>query len=71
MYNPQGMAVDVTYLYWTDWGSFGTVMRVPVGGGTPTTIAAGQGKPTYLAVDAAGVYWTNLSNGGTVMMLAK
>jgi hypothetical protein len=41
-------------------------MKVPLAGGTPTTLASGQMMPLDLAVDATSVYWTD-STGGTVM----
>jgi len=44
------------------------VMKVPTGGGTPTTLASGQTLPHGIAIDAMSVYWTNYSDG-TVMKL--
>jgi hypothetical protein len=60
---PEGIAVDSTSVYWTNYGD-GTVMKVPTGGGTPTTLASGQGNPYRIAVDPTCVYWTS---GRTVM----
>jgi sugar lactone lactonase YvrE len=58
--------MDATSVYWTNSNEgSGTVMKVPTGGGTPTTLASGQSYPNGIAVDATSVYWTNF--GGTVM----
>jgi sugar lactone lactonase YvrE len=43
---------------WTDIGA-GTVMKVPLGGGTPTTLASGGAAANGMAVDATNVYWTD------------
>jgi DNA-binding beta-propeller fold protein YncE len=59
--------VDATSVYWANNGG-GTVMKVPISGGTPTTLASGQTTPWGIAVDATSVYWTNYG-GGTVMKL--
>ena len=40
-------------------------MKVPLGGGSPTTLASGQRIPTASPSDATSVYWTN--GDGTVM----
>ena len=37
----------------------GTVMKVLLAGGTPTTIASGQKWPWAIALDATHVYWTD------------
>ena len=34
---PADLAIDTTYVYWTD-SSAGTVMKVPIAGGSPTTV---------------------------------
>ena len=53
-------------VYWSNDGNggAGSVMRVPVSGGVPVTIANAQ-TPGGIAVDATFVYWTD-STAGTV-----
>jgi hypothetical protein len=67
---PQGMATDGTHVYWANYVASGTVMRAPVGGGSPTTLASGVNKPGFVAVDGTSVYWTNAGDG-TVMKTGK
>ena len=44
--------------------------KVPIAGGTPTTLASDQNAPVFIAVDATNVYWTNYA-GGTVMKVTE
>jgi hypothetical protein len=57
------LAVDSTYLYWTAAAS---IMRIPLTGGAPTTIATGPPDAEGVAVDATYVYWTTYE-GGTIL----
>ncbi|HVW25550.1 MAG TPA: hypothetical protein VHC69_09275 [Polyangiaceae bacterium] len=54
------LAVDATSLYWiaeTDSYTL-KVMKVPLRGGDPTTIAEEQGGSGGITVDDTSVYWT-------------
>ena len=64
------IAVDASFVYWSDTGP--AIMKVPVGGGTPTQVVAGGDKNACVAVDGSGVYYIDadqlmkapLSGGG-------
>lgn len=56
------LAVDDTYLYWSD-GSDGSIRRRLLTGGPSTSLATGQNGPEGIAVDATNVYWANLQDG--------
>jgi hypothetical protein len=48
------MAVDEESVYWTHGDK---VMKVPVTGGSPITLADNQKSPRAIAVDATSVYF--------------
>lgn len=49
------IALDARNVYWTDTNG-NAVLTMPLAGGTPTTLATGQG-PDGLAVDGTSAYW--------------
>lgn len=68
------IAVDGHYVYYVaDYDATtrqGTLSKVPVAGGAPITLAAGQGVGRAMTVDATSVYWTvESSTDGRVMKL--
>ena len=68
---PWDVTVDADAVYWSTYNSPGTVMRAPLAGGTPVTLAEGQDGPRNIAVFGASAYWINLwifgSNTGAVL----
>src|SRR6185369_13444718 len=46
---PRAVTVDGANVYWTN-ETDGTVMKMPLGGGTPTALATGQSAPLAMAI---------------------
>jgi hypothetical protein len=73
-------AIDSTSAYWTNLDRAGmsctqcngTVMKIPLDGGTPVALAAGQASPAGIAVGASDLVWANAGDGtgnGTMMRM--
>jgi hypothetical protein len=60
-------------LYWTDvalgTAGMGIIVKVPIAGGTPTTLASESASPVDIAVDSTSVYWVDAN--GVVTKAAK
>jgi hypothetical protein len=66
--NPQHLAVDGAYVYWTN--KDGSVYKVPIGGGPKTMLAAAHESTAWgIAVDATSVYWTEDQYDATLFKL--
>jgi hypothetical protein len=59
---PYDIAVEGGTVYWTDWADqfAGSVMTVPVSGGTPSTLVSGLDDAEALAVNGTDVYWCSV-----------
>jgi len=60
--NAASTQIDPANVYWVQEAN-GAVMKVPINGGTPQTIAAGGGGVNYIAIDGTSVYFANEYNG--------
>jgi len=76
--HPRGSVVYNGYLYVCDGGPslpLGSIKKMPLSGGTATTLASGLTNPVYIAIDGAGGFYVStqqydiiyrISSGGTV-----
>jgi len=63
--SPSGLTTDGSYLYWANMGTSdyntpsadGSIVRLPLGGGGLTILAAAQDTPRNIAVDTTGIFW--------------
>ncbi len=83
--HPTSVALDDTYVYWTEWGTRdersnylenGGVYRVSKTGGEVETLADNQYMPTGIQLDDTSIYWSNSNNDSTatnneIMRVAK
>jgi virginiamycin B lyase len=63
--NPDGVAVDSRFVYWSDRGN-NTIGRANLDGTgiNPSFIATGVDSPVGVAVNGSGIYWGNNPGGG-------
>ena len=62
-----GLVVDATYIYYAQV-SAGRIMRLPLAGGAPVTLAK-VNEPLFLVSDGASLYWTDSEVDGKIMKL--
>jgi sugar lactone lactonase YvrE len=69
------LTIDEANVYWTEYSPSepftGKVMKAPLGGGAPVTLASDQGVPRCVTVDATNVYWTESSESGVNRILKR
>jgi hypothetical protein len=62
--NPEAIAVDDTGVYWTNWGTSGSVMKTGHEPGSPVVVlASNQNQPYSLTLHGGNVYWVNNGTG--------
>jgi len=64
---PNGIAVDLAAVYWTNTGvgtGQGSVMKLSLNGSNAIVLANDQAAPYGIAVDAKSIYWTNYCCSG-------
>ena len=70
---PNGIATDGVNLYWSNYTgpTQPSIMKVALGGGTPTVLATGITNAGWIAVDATSVYWADDGSNGTAGRIMK
>jgi len=70
---PQALAVDATNVYWSNFSYTGSVVKVPIVGGTKVTIASGAGmtNTSQMVIDGTNAYFTNLGDGASTGSVMK
>jgi len=64
---PYDLAIDATYVYWTDLTD-GTLSRAPLSGGTVDVLASGANAGAHLTIDATNAYWIDAGPVGAKVM---
>ncbi len=57
--------MDTSNVYWTAFSS-GVLAKVPLAGGTVSTLATGLSSPRGVAVRSPNVYWVNSGGGAEI-----
>jgi hypothetical protein len=68
---PEAIAVNATQIFWSDISeglTQGTIMAMPIGGGTPNVLTSGQDLINLIALDTTNLYWTDLGTESILMM---
>lgn len=66
---PTGLGVDGTHVYWAS--DFRRIVKAPLAGGTPETLADNEFNPAELALDDCFVYWVDRETRVGSMLTGK
>jgi hypothetical protein len=68
--SPTVLAIDGNFVYWG--GQDEPIKKVPIAGGTPTTVTTDPGaqSASNLLTDGVELFWSNTLNGGSIFKLA-
>jgi hypothetical protein len=69
-FSPLVLAIDGNFVYWG--GPDAPIKKVPIAGGTPTTVSTDPGaqSPSNLLTDGMELFWSNTLDGGSIFKLA-